>query len=110
MWDWALNIGWHEHPERTIKSYVELACLFTPKLGNQTGDVEASEQISRPGKGDADEDCARICEASWNVAGTSFCGPFGPWSVQVSAFVHGVEMADIRHFCKFRVPALDSNL
>lgn len=27
---WAFNIGWHERPERTIKSYAEPAGLFTP--------------------------------------------------------------------------------
>lgn len=27
---WAFNIGWHERPERTIKSYAEPASLFTP--------------------------------------------------------------------------------
>jgi hypothetical protein len=27
---WAFNIGWHERPERTIKSYAEPAGHFTP--------------------------------------------------------------------------------
>jgi hypothetical protein len=49
-------------------------------------------------------------EASWNVAGTNFFGPFSPCLDNFSAFVHGIEMAEIRDFCKFRVPELDSNL
>jgi len=32
-----------------------------------------------------------------------------PFSLEVSAFVHGEEMAELSHFCEFRVPEEDSN-